>query len=321
MPRFQKILALVDPASPFGSVSDLLIDFLPTSVHGEEMGTVALLCVVPRIGTLPRLLVSDAAQFEEGLRALIDRRLERLSLALAGARPGWRFSYRVVQGRQASVAVTEFEAGGHDLMLVVDPQGDGRPASALDLQLLRTVPGPVWIVRQLARPGARHRVLAAVDPAPPVDESDIFQIEERPDPAHVWLDDQILDVAEGLATGWNAEVFVLHAWSVPGVQLLSGEALLDPTQIQGYVQSVEVAQRDAFSKLLARHPVLGDSSHQLFVEGDPSLVLVEKIRELEIDLVVLGTVARSGISRIVLGNTAETLARHSTCSVLALKPV
>mgnify|MGYP000314302148 FL=1 len=44
------------------------------------------------------------------------------------------------------------------------------------------------------------------------------------------------------------------------------------------------------------------------------------IRELKADLVVMGTVARTGISGLLMGNTAEMILTQIDCSVLAAKP-
>lgn len=42
--------------------------------------------------------------------------------------------------------------------------------------------------------------------------------------------------------------------------------------------------------------------------------------EMEADLLVMGTVCRTGIAGFFIGNTAESLIPDATCSVLALKP-
>jgi len=44
------------------------------------------------------------------------------------------------------------------------------------------------------------------------------------------------------------------------------------------------------------------------------------IRELGADLVVMGSVARTGISGLLMGNTAEMILTQIDCSVLAAKP-
>ena len=44
------------------------------------------------------------------------------------------------------------------------------------------------------------------------------------------------------------------------------------------------------------------------------------ITRLQADLVVMGTVARTGISGLLIGNTAEAILEQVQCSVLAVKP-
>lgn len=54
--------------------------------------------------------------------------------------------------------------------------------------------------------------------------------------------------------------------------------------------------------------------------GAPWQVIVEMAKSLDASLIVLGTVGRSGISSLLLGNTAETVLNHCECSVLTIKP-
>jgi len=49
-------------------------------------------------------------------------------------------------------------------------------------------------------------------------------------------------------------------------------------------------------------------------------VIAPLAAELWADLVVMGTVARTGISGLIIGNTAEAILDQLTCSVLAIKP-
>ena len=56
------------------------------------------------------------------------------------------------------------------------------------------------------------------------------------------------------------------------------------------------------------------------VDGPPDEAILKAIDDFHIDLVVMGTAARSGLSGIVLGNTAERLVSHLKCSVIAVKP-
>ena len=54
--------------------------------------------------------------------------------------------------------------------------------------------------------------------------------------------------------------------------------------------------------------------------GRADEVILKCVREYHIDLLVIGTVGRTGAPGIMIGNTAERLLPEVTCSVLAVKP-
>ena len=56
------------------------------------------------------------------------------------------------------------------------------------------------------------------------------------------------------------------------------------------------------------------------VQGEPECAIATFIDRNGIDLVVMGTVARSGIRGLVMGNTAERVLQRLRGSVLAVKP-
>jgi len=44
------------------------------------------------------------------------------------------------------------------------------------------------------------------------------------------------------------------------------------------------------------------------------------VKRIDADLVVMGTVARTGVPGFIMGNTAETILNQIDCSVFAIKP-
>ena len=54
--------------------------------------------------------------------------------------------------------------------------------------------------------------------------------------------------------------------------------------------------------------------------GEPRDVIPALVKKYNFDTVVMGTVARTGISGFLMGNAAEQILRRLRCSVLALKP-
>ncbi len=54
-------------------------------------------------------------------------------------------------------------------------------------------------------------------------------------------------------------------------------------------------------------------------EGDPADQLVQAVRDVAGDLIVIGSRGHTGISRIVMGSVAHSVLLHARCSVLVLK--
>jgi universal stress protein E len=57
-----------------------------------------------------------------------------------------------------------------------------------------------------------------------------------------------------------------------------------------------------------------------FVTEPPDVAIMNCIEQHDIDLLVMGTVGRTGVSGIITGNTAERLLPRIPCSLLAVKP-
>lgn len=53
--------------------------------------------------------------------------------------------------------------------------------------------------------------------------------------------------------------------------------------------------------------------------GDPGSVVADRAKELDAELIVVGSHGRSGIARLVLGSVAERVTRLASCPVLVIK--
>ena len=58
------------------------------------------------------------------------------------------------------------------------------------------------------------------------------------------------------------------------------------------------------------------------VEGESisDTAILEFIEQHQIDLLLMGTIARGGLDGLTIGNTADRLVRRVHCSMLAVKP-
>jgi universal stress protein E len=173
-----------------------------------------------------------------------------------------------------------------------------------DWELLRTSPVPVLLVKNGAV-WEDLNVLAAIDPAHTFAK-----------PAK--LDARILSTATTFAKALKASLHIMHSYipvpagSVPPV---GGASALAVQQIaQGSGARAKAAFKDAVEDY--RLP----PSRVHLVQGMPVDAIARVAREIQSGLVVMGAVSRSGLKRVLIGNTAERVLNSLRCDVLVVKP-
>jgi universal stress protein E len=132
------------------------------------------------------------------------------------------------------------------------------------------------------------------------------------------LNDRVLQTALALALQCDAELHAVYGF---GFVPLPGDDIVG-LSVASYPQLYERlrdAHRLAFDRLMDRHSVPADRRH--FIESaTPETAISEFAGATGTDLVVMGTVYRSGIDRLIFGSTAERTLYRLNCDVLALKP-
>ena len=196
----------------------------------------------------------------------------------------------------------------HDLVMKVAEHDSGLAGSlfgSTDIHLMRKCPCPVWIDRAGDEP-AYHRILAAVDPFD--DESGSLQR-------------LILDLATSLADREHATLDVLHAWELPGETMLgNGRGRIPRVELDLLLDATETSHREALDALLSPYGLSTGSSNVHLLKGRPAQTISGYAREQEYDLIVMGTLGRTGIAGLFIGNTAEDVLRETQTAVLAAKP-
>src|SRR5215470_12270871 len=126
--------------------------------------------------------------------------------------------------------------------------------------------------------------------------------------------EQALDYACELARTLDAQVHLLNVVGIPalGVPEL-GVALASSVLDQLVVENRTALQELARTRCTAR---LGQV---LIRTGDARDMINRTAQELGIDLIVMGTHGRRGITRALLGSVAETVVRSAPCAVLTVR--
>ncbi|MDB4777856.1 universal stress protein [bacterium] len=197
----------------------------------------------------------------------------------------------------------------HDLvMMLADGVGGLREQlfGTLSMHLMRKCPCPVWVVKPSRRTRLRN-VFAAVDPDP-----------NEPDAVREQLNIEILSRATTIAQNHSAKLHVIHAWTTLGDQVTRSRRWMSKTEIRLHIEKVADRHRTMLNRLLADHSDGSPTLHML--QGRPGQVIPETISQHKGDLLVMGTVCRTGIPGFFIGNTAETILSQVDCSVLTVKP-
>ncbi|SDZ68512.1 universal stress protein [Pseudomonas sp. NFIX28] len=165
-----------------------------------------------------------------------------------------------------------------------------------DWKLLRYCPSPVLLVKT-AKPWTGGVILAAIDVG-------------NTDGEHRTLHATIVDHGFDIASLAKAQLHVISAHPSP---MLSAA---DPVfQLK---ETIEARYRDQCKAFQAEFDI--DDTH-LHIEEGPADVLIPHIaHELQAAVTIIGTVARTGISGALIGNTAEVVLDALESDVLVLKP-
>ena len=311
MKSFNSILYVVE--NPAAESSAAVARAVSLAQNNQARLTIMHVAEEPRLGPF-----AGSVKIEEFRSRLRRQATEQLSDLIRSTGNKTDVVIDVRFGTVFVEVVREVLRSRHDL--VIKTVGEGGAHSFLfggtDQHLLRKCPCPVWIMVGETTANYRH-ILAAVD-FDPWKEDD-----EESD-----LNRQILDIAATLAVTDFAQLHVVHAWEsisdsmirVFGSELSDKEVATNRDhewrEHQSRLDALNNRMREQFGG--EAHGYLTPRFH--LREGTPRDVIPAVANELKADLVVMGTVSRTGIPGLLIGNTAEVILNNLECGVLAVKP-
>ncbi|MBN2311243.1 MAG: universal stress protein [Candidatus Hydrogenedentes bacterium] len=302
MRRFKNILVCLDP----GNRDHPALEQAVKLSRSNE----AVLRVVTVHEGLPlwtRALLPSRVQDWEGVALQGARsRVEEVAAPLRA--DGLSVSSDVLVGQPFIEIIREVQAESHDLVLK-DLEVDtalAKPAiGSTDMHLLRKCPCPVWLVKSRPEKPLR-RVLAAVDPVPGDDE------------VRNALNTRILELATSLAVREQCKLYVVRAYESIGETFLATE--LESREYSEYMERIQMVRLKSSREFIGKFEKHCGEMDVRYVPGDPGTTIPEVARDEDVDLVIMGTVTRTGVPGFLMGRTAETVLRQVDCSVLGVKP-
>ena len=229
-------------------------------------------------------------QGREALEAVVERaRAEgvQAELELSQERPVLALARRVLRG-------------GIDLVVIGkrnEAVEDGRPLGSIATKLLRTCPGPVWVVPP--RPG--------VDPGPVLAATDLTPVGADVLRAGAWF-----------AVQHGVPLHVVHAYQLPF------ELIHEAERVPSEEHEAHLAEQRHKAEQAVRAQLEGielPAVVELHVGcTSPSRGIQAAVELLRPALLLMGTVSKGGIAGLLIGHTAERLLPRLDCSILTVKP-
>ncbi|MCA9261644.1 MAG: universal stress protein [Planctomycetales bacterium] len=299
MRQFKRILAGVDLASGDRLVAEELTEANEEAVgraiwlaqrNDAELTFQYCLDVSPKAEAMLRQSGEHHADVlrsaDEGLALLVER----------ARAEGVDADFHVVFGRSWLELIHQVERGQHDLLIVGTRRLgkiEGVLLGSTGVKLLRYCPCPVWVTKPLN--GRKFDSILVAHDMRPVGEL-------------------ALRLGCGLASFDHAQLHVLHAAEIPELEGMPWGVDVDAT-VAVHRRTIE---RVLWAQLGEHHLPLPPQLHYSLLPADEAIL--NAIEKYAVDVAVMGTLGRTGIPGLMVGNTAERLLPRIDCSVLAIKP-
>ena len=127
--------------------------------------------------------------------------------------------------------------------------------------------------------------------------------------------EEALDYAILLAEKNGAKITVMHAYEVPSMGFPVG-ALLTSADVVGQLRTAALAALEA---VIGKRRSRGVELVPQVALGDPRESIHAVAKDIGAELIVMGTHGRRGLSRALLGSTAEYVVRTAECPVLTVR--
>ncbi|MDD3591484.1 MAG: universal stress protein [Sulfurovum sp.] len=301
MKHYQNILYLMNPSV---EGTDGLKQAL--SIARNSSAPLHLLMHYP---ALPKELQAQQETFEAFLSERMEASLKNAQEALGGE--AFEPTREVMMADSSPVVTITRYVLRHEYDLLVKEAEDTGGESgfkALDMSLLRKCPSALYLARPITHPRENIRVAVAVDP--------ITESEDARD-----LNIRLLQDSRSMADSCSGVLDIVSCWEYPYEEYLRHNPWLKVTEkdLSVAVTSIREEHRAALDALIADAGIAGENRvHHL--RGEAAELLGKFVRDEKVDIMVMGTVARTGIAGFVIGNTAENVFEKLNCSLLALKP-
>jgi nucleotide-binding universal stress UspA family protein len=301
MQRFRNVLV---KASPDADMTQLMRSAERLAAANQARLTV--FDVVPPIRT--RRPGSFGGYRPGHLQELIEKDRQSELEDIAGQASSVPVEVALTSGTPFIEVIHRVQSHGHDLVIIPPDQPAGLAGLArasTTMHLLRKSPVPVWVFR----------------PEVPADGDVLTAIGPFAEGSPSSLDTKLVELGWSLAQRQGSSFHIVHGWRLDGESLLrNGRIRMPAADVDALVKQEELVALDAVAKLLAATGIPEHEINLHITKARPIDAIADAAVAVDPGVVVMGTLARSGVAGLLMGNTAETTLGSLRSSIIAVKP-
>jgi nucleotide-binding universal stress UspA family protein len=134
-----------------------------------------------------------------------------------------------------------------------------------------------------------------------------FDFSEYSEKAFTW--------ALEMADKWRSRILLLHVVPMPNYPPMLMGTYFNVSEFEASLQADAEARAKEFVGKSRHRPVQVDTR---VIIGEPFGDICRVAEEEAVDLIVMGSHGRTGLSHVLLGSVAERVVRHAPCPVLVV---
>lgn len=123
-----------------------------------------------------------------------------------------------------------------------------------------------------------------------------------------------------MAHHFDRELYFINVWPPEFMFEAELRAKVD-TEVKKRLEEETLKRENKLKEFVGRFDVSGIRAHYLIKSGPPYLEIIIAARELEVNLIIIGTHGLTGLlDRMLIGSVAEKVVRRASGPVLVIKP-
>lgn len=305
MEMYQNILVVIDPTSDEQKALNRAVD-LATRINKSKDSIINVTAFFSIFDFSYEMTTILSHSERDSMRQMvIDEKQKWLDEVIAKVSPSFNVTSKVVwHNRPYEAIINQVIENDFDLVIKGTHQHDKFKSvvfTPTDWHILRKCPCPILLVKEHEWP-KNGNILAALNIG-----SDEVE--------HSSLNSKITNQAKQLANVIDGNLHLVNSYPGTPINIAIEVPEFDASEYNAVMLN---HHKEAMKNHADKFDVILDNTH--IGEGLPETVIEEFATKLDAELVVLGTIGRTGLSAALIGNTAEHVIDQLKCDVLALKP-